>query len=104
MLTNIRRYFIKSRFKRHDLKIIEGISFSSTKAILDTYVSEGWELGYQFSSAGSLASQGECIVRRGQSSLTFAHSETSQGSITGPTRIINDIAKQYKLPVLPFPS
>lgn len=104
MFKILRQYLTRSRFKRQDLNIIEGIDFELNKSILDAFISEGWELSYQFSSAGSLKAQGECIVRRGQSTLSFRNSNQQQGSIVGPTRIVRAIADKYQLTALPSPS
>ena len=101
--TKLNQKLIESRFKRKGLNIIQGISTEQIKNIISLYVNEGWEIGPQYFNKDALIDNGECAIRRGQSTLLFEWSEGSQGSITGPERIVVSIARQNTLTALTSP-
>lgn len=102
--TKLNKKLVENRFKRKGLNIIQGIPTNDIKEIISLYVSEGWEIGSQYSSKDALINSGECAIRRGQSTLLFEWSEASKGSITGPERIVFGLANQFKLTALAFPN
>ena len=104
ILSIIKRKLTESRFRRKNLNIIESIEPEHIQLMLDDLVAQGWELAPQFDSAASLSTQGMCIVRRGQSTLTFAFSPTLLGSVVGPARIVAGLAREYELSALTKPS
>lgn len=103
-ITSIKRYLTNARFKRKNLNIIESIAPEHTAVILHDLIDQGWELAAQFDTPTSLQSQGLCIVRRGQSTLTFTLNQALLGAIVGPARIIEGLANQYGLTSLASPS
>jgi hypothetical protein len=103
LFTAIGKKLKAARFKRNDLRIIQLIQTETIHSILNTLVSEGWEVASQFDSTASLDARGECIVRRGHSSLEFTLLAKNQGEIVGPARIVNALAKQYELVVQSSP-
>jgi hypothetical protein len=104
----LKQKFVVARFKRNDLRIIESIQPMIINAILSKLISEGWELAVQFETPESLNLQGECIIRRGQSTLVFTlnddYADASVGAIEGPARIVNALASQQQLLALTAPS
>ncbi|MFT6267530.1 MAG: hypothetical protein ACJAVV_000328 [Alphaproteobacteria bacterium] len=102
--TNIRRQLTASRFKRNNLSIIESIQPTLINTILAELVNDGWELAAQFDTPESLNSQGQCIVRRGQSTLSFSLKHDSLGAIVGPSRIVSALAREHKLVALTSPT
>lgn len=103
LFSNIRQSLIKGRFKRKGLNIIQDIPAVQIKELLALYVNDGWEIGPEFYSQESLFEGGKCTIRRGQSTLLFEWNEKSEGSITGPERIVFGIASEHKLTALTFP-
>lgn len=104
LFSAIRRKLLVARFKRKNLRIIEAIDASKLAKILNELIEQGWELAAQFDTSASLQSQGLCIVRRGQSTLTFTLSPNGFGTVVGPAPIVDGLATEYKLEVLFFPS
>lgn len=102
-LTAIGRKMTAARFRRKHLQIIQKIQADYINTIIDELVEEGWEVADQYDTTSSLNQQGECIIRRGQSTLTFTLDLKVQGEIVGPARIISSLAKQYKLVALDSP-
>jgi hypothetical protein len=107
LLTNLKRKLIASRFKRKNLNIIQSIPVGEIDSILQNYIESGWELAPQFYSAKALHQQGLCSVRRGQSTLTFTleHQIAANqvGTIIGPARIVQALAKEHQLVALASP-
>jgi hypothetical protein len=95
--SKLNQKLIENRFKRKGLNIIQDIPSEKIKEIISFYVNEGWEIGPQYFNKDALIDSGECAIRRGQSTLLFEWSEGSQGSITGPERIVTSIAHQNTL-------
>lgn len=104
LFSSFERKMNASRFKRNDLHIIELIQAELIHNILHDFVKEGWELAPQFDTPQCLSSQGQCIIRRGQSTLIFTLKLDSLGTIEGPARIIKALAHKYNLIALTAPS
>ena len=101
--TKLNKKLVENRFKRKGLNIIQDIPTEQIEEIISTYVDEGWEIGPQYFNKDTLIDNGECAIRRGQSTLLFEWSENCKGSITGPERIVVSIANQHKLMALEAP-
>jgi hypothetical protein len=103
VITTIKRKIIAARFKRQHLSIVQLIPSEEINTILNSMVDEGWEVAAQHDTTASLDLHGECIIRRGQSTLHFTFSPTQIGEIFGPSRIIDALAKQYGMKVFSSP-
>lgn len=104
LLTAIKHKLRVARFNRRDMRIIESVAASQLNEMLITLVTEGWEVAAQFDTAASLNRQGECIIRRGQSTLRFSLYADQTGAIEGPARVVMGLAKQYHLTALSEPT
>lgn len=97
MLKKIRQKWIHARFKRKGWKIIQNMPLAVASKILALYIDEGWEVAAEYRGLDALNMLGKCIIRRGQSSLTFLHNENTNASIIGTARIVGAIATQFDL-------
>ncbi|MCW8109553.1 hypothetical protein OPS25_13665 [Alteromonas ponticola] len=103
MYKMLRQKITASRFKRHDLGIIENIPADVFQQIIDKHIAEGWEISGSFHQF-DWTKRWEVKLRKGTSELQMQWYPALQGNMVGLRRIMTGVAKQFSLTVLTCPS
>ncbi|MDO6569104.1 hypothetical protein Q4561_18685 [Alteromonas sp. 1_MG-2023] len=104
LFTKIRRALTVSKFKRHDLKIIETIPTETFAIIYFQFKEKGWELTNARGDLDVSLDSWQGKLRKGTSTLVFKWNNDDEGEIAGLTRIVEGIGKDFNLTVQSFPS
>lgn len=102
-LAKVKQAWIKRKFQRNDLRIIEHIPAATFNQIVDQYCTQGWELTDAYRSFDS-AQRWQGKLRKGTSVLNCTWRPEQAGQIYGLTRIINGMAAQFSLVAKPAPT
>ncbi|AXR08076.1 hypothetical protein [Salinimonas sediminis] len=102
-LAKVKHTWVKLKFKRNDLRIIEHIPAATFSQILQQYCAQGWELTDAYRPFDE-AQRWQGKLRKGTSVLTCIWQPEQAGHIYGLSRIINGMAAQFSLVAKPAPT
>lgn len=103
MFSLLARKYTEYKFKRNDLRIIQQIPAQSFASFLDEHRQKGWEMTDSYQAFNQEADNWHCKLRKGTSVLECHWRQSQNGSVTGPARIINGLAKGLDMPAYTSP-
>ncbi|MFC3122491.1 hypothetical protein [Agaribacter flavus] len=103
ILTVLKRKYIAYKFSSGKLNIIQYIESGQLSEIMSSHVEEGWELSSDYRMFDESFKTWSGKLRKGSISLEVSWEQGSLGEIVGPERVIQPMARKFKLVALKHP-
>lgn len=98
-LASLFRRGAKLRFKALGLATIKDIPTEQFNALLESLVSTGWRKSYVYDGFDAWIDYGQVKLKKGGAKLNCEWDNWTEGSIEGPSSLIEEIGKQHGLRV-----
>ena len=93
------RVLAKARFKLLGLATIRDISTDRFNDLVDRLVASGWRCKSEYSGFDAWIDYGKIKLRKGRAKLTLEWDNWTEGSVEGPRRVVEEIARENQLPI-----
>ncbi|MDT0596629.1 hypothetical protein [Glaciecola petra] len=105
--TALKQKRVTRKFTKHNLNILQHLTFDKMQTILQGLISQGWELYPDYLDTSDQSNAWEAKLRKGTSILEInwnTKGAKSDGSIVGLERIIVGVGKEFDTPVFKTPT
>ncbi len=96
--------YIKAKFRRKNLRIIENISADQFEATLASHYDQGWEMTDNFKSFNKDRERWRCKLRKGTCTLHCVWDKRVNGYIAGPQRVVDPLGHTLGKDVQEYPT
>lgn len=93
------RFLFKVRFKILKLATINDIPTEKFNNLIENMISDDWKKTYEYSGFDAWIDYGKIKLRRGSIKIIFEWDNWTEGSIEGPIKFVEIIAKENNLKV-----